>query len=130
MTTSPTPPPTPPPRQPVQLAVQADPGDTGGVYANRLAIWHTAHEFTLDFLVPSQPARPARTPEGQTVIQAPHRLVARVRVPPSTVFEIIRALNENMTNYEAAFGAIKSPGQEPPLYPPGGPGNTGGDTTG
>jgi len=66
--------------------VQADPAMTGGVYANALAIWHTAHEFTLDFMVPSQPAQPAVTPEGQQVIRNPQRLVARVRVPPSTVF--------------------------------------------
>lgn len=107
------------------MDVQADPAMTGGVYANRLAIWHSAHEFTLDFIVPSQPAQPAVTPEGQQVIRAPHRLVARVRIPPGSVFDIIRALNENMDHYEKRFGAIKTPGQEPPLYPPTDLGDTG-----
>lgn len=106
------------------MEVQADPAMTGGVYANTLAIWHTAHEFTLDFLVQSSPAQPAQTPDGQAVINAPHRLVSRVRIPPSAAFDVLRALNENMTNYERAFGAIKTPGQDQPLYPPGQPGDT------
>jgi Protein of unknown function (DUF3467) len=112
------------------LEVQADPAITGGVYANRLAIWHTAYEFTLDFMVPSEPAQPVVTNEGRQVVRTPHRLVTRVRVPPSTVFEILRALNENMTHYEGRFGAIKTPGQEPPLYPPPWMGDTGNDPTG
>ena len=125
--TTPTPPPSGPP---LRLEVNADPAITGGVYANTLAIWHTAHEFTLDFMVPSEPAQPAVTPEGQAVVRAPHRLVARVRIPPSTVFDVLRGLNENMTNYEGRFGVIKTPGQDPPLYPPSEPGDTGNDATG
>lgn len=98
---------------------------TGGVYANALAVWHTAHEFTLDFAVHAEPPQPAQTDTGQTVIRAPHRLVARVRIPPTALFDIIRAINENMTHYESAFGQIRRPGPETPLYPPPGLGDTG-----
>ena len=52
-----------------------------GAYANGLAIWHTPHEFTFDFFVSSQPPVEARNAEGELVIRAPHRQVARVRVP-------------------------------------------------
>jgi hypothetical protein len=116
-------PPEPQPR--VAFELHGDPGPGGGVYANALAVWHTPHEFTLDFMVTANPPQPAQTPEGETVIRAPHQLVARVRIPPGAVFDIIRAINENMTNYEQAFGPIRRPGQDTPLYPPSGPGDTG-----
>lgn len=90
-----------------------------GSYANALAIWHTAHEFTFDFVVSSAPPQPARGDDGEEVIRAPHRLVARVRVPPTAVFDIIRTINENLTLYEQRFGQIRRPGGELPLYPPG-----------
>ena len=98
----------------------ADPALEAGSYANALAIWHTAHEFTFDFLVSSAPPQPARGAQGE-VIRAPHRLVARVRVPPTAVFDIIRTINENLTMYEQRFGQIRRPGSDPPLYPPGDP---------
>jgi uncharacterized protein DUF3467 len=112
-----------PPAQPrIEFEPHADPSLEAGVYANGLAIWHTLHEFTFDFFVSSQPPQEARTPEGERVIRAPHRLVARVRVPPTSVFDIIRTINQNLTLYEQKFGQIRTPGTETPLYPPEEPG--------
>ena len=119
-----------PPEQPVAFEVQADPSMAGGVYANTLAIWHTAHEFTLDFMVNSQPPQPAQSEDGTTVIRVAHQLVARVRIPPGAAFEVIRAINENMTQYEQAFGPIRRPGDDTPLYPPHNRGSAGGESPG
>jgi len=115
-----------PPGQP-QLAFEthADPALETGSYANALAIWHTPHEFTFDFLVSSAPPQPAKNERGEDVIRAPHRLVARIRVPPTAVFDIIRTINENLTMYEQRFGAIRAPGSQNPLYPPDEPGGEG-----
>jgi Protein of unknown function (DUF3467) len=88
------------------------------VYANGMATWHTPHEFTFDFLVSSQPPQQVHTEEGETVIHAPQRLVARVRIPPTAVFDIIRTINQNLTMYEQKFGQIRQPGQQPPMFPP------------
>jgi hypothetical protein len=116
----------PAPEQPrVALELHADPSLEGGVYANGLIAWFTPHEFTLDFIVNSAPSQPGETPEGEAVIRAPHRLAARVRIPPTALFDIIRAINENMGRYEQAFGPIRRPGPEVPLYPPGDLGDTG-----
>lgn len=115
----------PPSPLPVAFELHAEPGLRGGVYANTLLVWHTPHEFTLDFMVHAQPPQPAQTAQGQAVIKAPHQLVARVRISPSVAFEVIRAINENMTNYESAFGPIHRPGQEAPLYAPPNLGDTG-----
>lgn len=76
-----------------------------GRYANMLGVWHTGHEFTLDFSVTSQ-----MVPGNPSII--PCQVVARVKVAPSLVFELLQALNANMTNYEASFGEIKR--LEPP----------------
>jgi hypothetical protein len=38
------------------------------------------------------------------------RVVARMRIPVSLLFEIIRRLNEEMTRYERTFGEIRPPG--------------------
>jgi Protein of unknown function (DUF3467) len=117
-----------PPGQPrIEFEPHADPALEAGVYANGLAIWHTMHEFTFDFFVSSQPPQEGRTSEGEVVIRAPHRLVARVRVPPTSVFDIIRTINQNLTLYEQKFGQIRTPGPDAPLYPPD---DTGGEVQG
>ncbi len=108
-----------PPGQPrIEFEPHADPALEAGSYANGLAIWHTLHEFTFDFFVSSQPPSEARTESGEVVIRAPHRLVARVRVPPTSVFDIIRTISQNLALYEQKFGPIRTPGAEAPLYPP------------
>jgi hypothetical protein len=70
-----------------------------GVYANVLTAWHTPHEFTLDF--------------GTIVDFEPDEIrlrgVARVKVPPSAVFDVIRIIHREMTAYEATFGPIHYP---------------------
>lgn len=75
-----------------------------GVYANFLGVWHTAHEFTLDFAV-TQPASLAQTPDGQTVTRVPCQVVTRVKVPPTVLFDFLRTLNENLSSWERNFGA-------------------------
>lgn len=95
------------PRFDIQLAE----ADAGGVYANFLTVWHTGHEFTLDFAA-TQP--PQTTDEGTVV---PCRVVARVKIPPTLVFDVIKTLNDNMTRYEGVFGDITPPEPRQPEPP-------------
>lgn len=102
--------------QNVHFEMRVPPEMEGGVYANFLGVWHTAHEFTLDFSA-TLPAEPA--PEGSSgKVRVPCRVTARVKVPPTLVFDIIRALNDNLSGYEDKFGAIQRPGGHEPLYLP------------
>lgn len=78
----------------------------GGVYANLLNVWHTPYEFTLDFSV-IQPTT-QQPVEGEVPV-IPARVVARMRIPPSIVFEVLKALNCNMTRYEAKLGPSSNP---------------------
>jgi hypothetical protein len=41
-----------------------------------------------------------------------------VRIPPTSVFDIIRTISQNLALYEQKFGPIRTPGAEAPLYPP------------
>jgi hypothetical protein len=79
-----------------------------GVYANFLSVWHTGHEFTLDFAA-TQQVEPSE--HGGMVV--PCRIVARVKVPPTLAFDIIQTLNANMTRYEETFGEIRRPETRP-----------------
>lgn len=69
-----------------------------GVYANALTVWHTADEFTLDF----------GTPVGLETERQPIG-VARVKVPPGAVFQMIRIIHANMALYEEEYGPIHYP---------------------
>jgi hypothetical protein len=113
------------PPQPASFQFHVPDELQSGVYANVLSVWHTVYEFTLDFAV-TQPASQVETPEGHTTV-VPSRVVARIKVPPSLVFSILRTINENMGRYEEAFGPIPRPDEGEGLLPPddagaGGPG--------
>jgi hypothetical protein len=71
-----------------------------GVYANLASFWFSEHEFTLDWAALDHRA-------GESVAA----VCARVRIPVSLIFDVLRALNEVMTNYERIFGEIRRPGE-------------------
>lgn len=101
-------------RQP-QIQLEVPDALAGGVYSNLVGVWHTAYEFTLDFAV----MMPAQLDEHGTPT-VPARVVARIKMPPAQIFELMQALSMNENKYEANFGRIHRPGQseEPPLFPP------------
>ena len=79
-----------------------------GVYANAISVWHTPYEVIADFAVrlapePSDPDDPESDPV------TPARVVSRVRIPPTFVFEVVRAINGELTVYEAEFGEVSQP---------------------
>ncbi len=95
--------PTPGEQPGVHFELQIAEAITPGVYANFLGVWHTAHEFTLDFAV-TQPAGLAELPDGTPVTRVPCQVVSRVKVPPTVLFDFLRTLNENLTTWERTFG--------------------------
>ena len=79
-----------------------DPTDLGlpddlesGVYASVLATWYSQHEFTLDFAAPAT--------------QDVFRVTARVRMPPTAIFQALRELSAQIGSYELDFGEIHVP---------------------
>ena len=94
--------------RPVELHIEVPPELEAGTYANVLNVWHTAYEFTLDFGVMQQVAEPE---DPEEAVHVPVRVSSRVRIPVTLLFEVLKALNQNMTNYEATFGPIREPEQ-------------------
>jgi hypothetical protein len=94
------------PDRPIELKIDVPPELEGGTYANVLNVWHTAYEFTLDFGVMQQVGE---TEDLDAALQVPVRVVSRVRIPVTLLFEVLKALNTNMTGYESTFGPIRAP---------------------
>jgi hypothetical protein len=95
--------------QSVQVVVTCPPELEGGSYANFLNVWHTAYEFTLDFaaMLPAEVPAPG---SGEDPVRIPCKVVSRIRIPPSLIFEVIKAINTNMGKYEQNYGPIPEPG--------------------
>jgi Protein of unknown function (DUF3467) len=95
-------------QRPTEFQMVVPPDQEGGAYANFLGVWHTAYEFTLDFAT-TQPAQVADPDDPESPVTVPCRVVARVKIPATVLFDVLRALNENMTRYEESFGEIRRP---------------------
>lgn len=92
----------PAPDQPrPKINIKVDDSQKYGTYANFLVVSHSAHEFTLDF---------CQVMPGQEAGSVQADVVSRVRIAPTMVGKVIRALNSNMTNYEDKFGMVKEIG--------------------
>src|SRR5271155_4259250 len=83
---------TEPPKQ-QQVQIKADEKELLGQYANLVVIHHNAEEFTLNFvyMYPTMP-------QG--------KLVASLIVNPAHAKRLVRALQENVSRYEAQFGPL------------------------
>ncbi|MGH8860106.1 MAG: DUF3467 domain-containing protein [Jatrophihabitantaceae bacterium] len=77
------------------------PEQEAGTYANFAGVWHGADGFVLDFAVVTHP--PASGDAGVTEVNA--RVVSRVRIPTSQAWELMRALNEQLSQWETEFGS-------------------------
>jgi Protein of unknown function (DUF3467) len=78
------------------------------VYANILGVWYSPYEFALDWGL-TEPVVPDDPDDPTSRLRIPVSLVARVRLPTSLVFDVLRSLNQAMTRYEATFGEIRRP---------------------
>lgn len=92
-------PPADTPRPQAQIRVVVDDEIKHGEYANFLVVTHGPHDFTLDFcqLLPSG---------EQGIVNA--EVTSRVKIAPTMVAQVLRALNTNLTNYEEKFGDVKA----------------------
>ena len=98
---------------PTTIQVVLDDRLAGGVYANIANVWHTEHEFTIDFGVIEHPRM---DPDNGTQVQ-PVRVTSRVRLPISVVFPLVRALSDNIAQYEADTGRPVPTGTDVSLPP-------------
>ncbi|MFA6410894.1 MAG: DUF3467 domain-containing protein [Candidatus Buchananbacteria bacterium] len=79
-------------KQPDQNQIQIRDTFAGGEYANAMSVSHTKEEFLLTFL---------------NIIAPSGRVVGKIITNPGHLKRIIRALDENLKKYEAAFGKVQ-----------------------
>ena len=80
----------------IQLALPAD--MAAGVFADFVRAWHTKDVFILDFSGYTEP--PMRDEEADDIVQQ-SAVVSRVRIPPAQVFELMKALEQQLSAWES-----------------------------
>lgn len=99
-------------KQGQQLQIDLPQTVATGVYSNFAIISHSSSEFVVDFatLLPGVPKATVRS---------------RVMLAPEHAKRLVQALQENIVRYEAQFGKITIPNQQPRTIAPFGMGNKG-----
>jgi len=88
---------------PHRVEVVTPPAQVAGVAADLVGVWHTAESFVLDFGAFADPAR-MEVEDGVEVLVQRAQVVARVRIPPSQVFEVMKALEQQLSAWEHETG--------------------------
>lgn len=90
---------------PRQFEIDLPPEHIGGAYADFANVWHTPTVFVMDFLTLAQPPRDQVDPEtGERHTIVPARVVSRIRIPPEQVFELAKALTQQLEFWEQETG--------------------------
>lgn len=82
-----------------------------GAHADLATIWHTPESFVIDFLALKTPPQPVEDERGNPVAQLECVVSARVRMAPTHVFNLMQALNTELSKWEASTG--RPPHAEP-----------------
>jgi Protein of unknown function (DUF3467) len=90
---------------PSRMRLATTPDLEAGVYADFVSVWHQPASFVLDFSVNTAPPQLMEDERGEKFIARPARVVSRVRIPPSQVFEIMKALENQLSAWEREHGA-------------------------
>lgn len=84
-----------------RVEITVPPDHEVGAYASFASVWRTQDSFVIDFSTEVRPSEVAKDPDsGTTYLHVPARVVSRVRIPPSQVWELMKALEQNLSAYE------------------------------
>ena len=100
---------------PVNRAHQIDlpPEHVVGVPADFASVWHTPESFVIDFLAARGPAQVGEH-EGEPILLQDLVVSARIRMPPTHVIELMKALERQLSLWETETGR-RTPME--PLHP-------------
>ncbi|MEV8267205.1 DUF3467 domain-containing protein [Microbacterium sp. NPDC076911] len=89
--------------------IDLPPEQIAGSYADFANVWHTPNVFVMDFLSLSHPPREEVDPDtGKRRTTVPARVVSRIRIPPEQVFELAKALTQQLEFWERETGRRSS----------------------
>ena len=84
-----------------------------GVHADFASVWHTSESFVIDFLAAKAPQTMVDR-DGEAVLLQDLVVSARIRMPPTHVIELMKALEQQLSSWERETG--QRPPDEP-MYP-------------
>lgn len=89
---------------PSQFEIEVPAEVVPGSFADFANVWHTSDVFVMDFVSLARPPQPGTDSEGNAVTLVPGRIVQRVRIPPQQVFELAKALTQQLEFWEQETG--------------------------
>ncbi len=89
---------------PRQFEIDLPPEAIPGSYADFANVWHTPDVFVMDFVSLARPPQEGADAEGNPVTVVPGRVVQRIRIPPQQVFELAKALTQQLEFWEQETG--------------------------
>jgi hypothetical protein len=92
------------PTPPAELAITRPAELDEGHYADFVSVWHSRTSFVLDFLSMSAPPERVTREDGSEVALNRARVVSRVRLPPEQIFELMKALERQLSAWEQDRG--------------------------
>jgi len=93
---------------PRQFEIEMPPKAVAGSYADFANVWHTSDVFVMDFVSLVRPPHEGTDAEGNAVMVVPGQVVQRVRIPPEQVFELAKALTQQLEFWEQENGRRSS----------------------
>jgi len=91
--------------EPRQFEIDLPPEVIDGHYADFANVWHTPNVFVMDFVALAQPPREeVHVDTGERITIVPARVVSRIRIPPEQVFELAKALTQQLEFWEQETG--------------------------
>jgi hypothetical protein len=85
-----------------RVQISLPPDQSAGVFADFVQAWHTNDAFVLDFASLVQPPH-TDEPGGPLILNA--AIASRVRIPPAQVFELMKALEQQLSIWEKERGS-------------------------
>ena len=85
--------------------IELPPEHAVGVPADFASVWHTQESFVIDFLAARGPAEVGEH-EGEEVLLQDLVVSARVRMPPTHVIELMKALERQLSLWETETGRL------------------------
>ncbi len=88
------------PEIPTAFNINVPPEQLEGHYADFASVWHNNETFILDFVSMSRPPVPDRADDGTSVARVDAQVVTRVRIPAAQVWEVMKALQTQLGQWE------------------------------
>ncbi|HET6165685.1 MAG TPA: DUF3467 domain-containing protein [Marmoricola sp.] len=87
---------------PMEFVINMPSDVEAGHYADFANIWHNRETFILDFISMTRPPEPVQDEAGQVVgAKTQASVVTRVRIPATQVWEVMKALETQLSAWEA-----------------------------